>query len=111
MYVYGKVINWFDHMCTLVCDGQCDLAFGINNRPKIFLSENNPDDYIFLSDEELKNKNLSAPLNPGTYEGGECKPIMPNAKFNKWCARECERSKIFEGVPSDMNKPEPNIKK
>ena len=72
----------------MACDGKCHKAWGINNRPKRQLSEDE-DDYEYLSDNELGE----APENPGTYEGGQGK----NPKsLNKWCARECERSKIFD---------------
>ncbi len=50
------------------------------------------DDYVFLSDEELGR----APVNPGTYEGNDCKPKSTKDRLNKWCARECERSKLIE---------------
>lgn len=83
-----KEIKWFRDQCILACDGKCHKAWGINNRPKRQLSEDE-DDYEYLSDNELGE----APENPGTYEGGQGK----NPKsLNKWCARECERSKIFD---------------
>lgn len=83
-----KEIKWFRDQCILACDGKCHKAWGINNRPKRQLSEDE-DDYEYLSDNELGE----APENPGTYEGGQEK----NPKsLNKWCARECERSKIFD---------------
>ena len=83
-----KEIKWFRDQCIFACDGKCHKAWGINNRPKRQLSEDE-DDYEYLSDNELGE----APENPGTYEGGQGK----NPKsLNKWCARECERSKIFD---------------
>ena len=83
-----KEIKLFRDQCILACDGKCHKAWGINNRPKRQLSEDE-DDYEYLSDNELGE----APENPGTYEGGQGK----NPKsLNKWCARECERSKIFD---------------
>lgn len=62
---------------------------GINNRPRIQLS-NDEDDWVWLSDDELEN----APNDTGTYEGFEMcgKPSFDSEKLNKWCARECERS-------------------
>ena len=58
---------------AITCDGRCDLAWGINWRGR---------------------KAPKAPIDPGTYEGGEGKPQppYPPAKHNKWCVRECERS-------------------
>ena len=79
---YGKQLN-------IACDGCCDKAFGINNRPKNQLSDDE-DDYEWLADSEVG----SAPIDPQTYEGGQAKPI--DKKHNKWCLRECERSETAE---------------
>jgi|LakMenEpi03Aug12_release.lakeMendotaPanAssembly.Ray.scaffolds.fasta_scaffold160685_2 hypothetical protein len=77
---YGRKIN-------IGCDGKCNKAWGINNRPKVILDENNEDDYYFLADNELD----TAPMDTGVYEGGHAKPISESEIFNKWCFRECER--------------------
>lgn len=74
---------------TLACDGKCHKAWGICNRPKKQLSDDE-DDYESLADHELDN----APENPGTYEGGCGKPSDPSG-INKWCHRECERSNFI----------------
>ena len=84
-----KNINWFNKNCILVCDGKCEKAWGINNRPQIKLS-NGDDDYEYKSDNELG----LAPIDPGTYEGGYAKP--QSSIMNKWCSRECERSEIVK---------------
>ncbi len=76
----------------LACDGNCSKAWGINNRPTIQIDENNEDDYAYLSDDELG----IAPEDMGTYECNDGKPIYNEEKLNKWCYRECERSKRFE---------------
>lgn len=55
------------------------------------LTPHEDDDYAFLADAELG----TAPKDPGTYECGCAKPDSPD-NMNKWCARECERSKIVE---------------
>jgi hypothetical protein len=89
--VHAKQILWFGNHVTLACDGKCNKAWGINNRPKIEFDPNEPDDYAFLADSELEE----APANPGTQEGGWGKPSGPR-EMNKWCSRECERSGIFE---------------
>lgn len=85
----AKSITFFGNKCILVCDGNCEKAWGISNRPKIQLSDD-IDDYEYLSDGELE----TAPENPGTYEGECGKPTSPTEKLNKWCARECERSEM-----------------
>lgn len=73
----------------IACDEKCNKAWGVNNRPRINLSEDD-DDICYLADDELGE----APADPGTYEGGHSKP--PCAEYmNKWCARECERSHLF----------------
>lgn len=88
--MYTQQIPWSGRAVTLACDGQCAKAWGINARPKVRFG-NDPDDHALLADHELG----FAPADPGTYEGGHAKPDGP-ADMNKWCARECERSKIFE---------------
>ena len=91
-----KAINYFGQHCILACDNKCDKAWGRNGRERVYLGdldENgdiaNPDDYGYLGDGELG----TAPEDPGTYEGGEGKPLA-GAPMNKWCTRECERSTI-----------------
>jgi hypothetical protein len=101
-----KEIRFFGRSCTLVCDGRCDKAWGMNTRPKLFympdgLRALDPgeeaedlDDYVYEGDDRLG----AAPVDPGTYEGGEGKPsgvpLDDSSRMNKWCARECERSRI-----------------
>ena len=76
----------------VACDGRCEKAWGISNRPNEQLSEDE-DDYVYLADRELGD----APEDPGTYEGDHGKPFAHSFEshsegMNKWCARECERS-------------------
>ncbi len=87
-----KEIKWFNRKAILACDGKCSKAFGINLREKINLDPNDEDDYYYLSDDEVG----IAPIDTGIYEGGHPKPNNESQKLNKWCARECERSSIFE---------------
>ena len=82
-----KAITYFGQPRILACDGQCNKAWGINGRPRVQLSDD-PDDYEWLTDDELGE----APVNPGTFEGRDGKPVRPKEQLNKWCARECERS-------------------
>lgn len=81
----------------------CHKAWGINNRPKEQLSDDD-DDYAFLADSELGE----APEDPGTYEGGHAKPTRAEDRLNKWCFRECERSCIAKRgealTPPDFSK-------
>lgn len=100
----GKPIN-------IICDKKCEKAWGINNRPRLYRMEGGvyrevmfeewyneqiPDenDSCYLADDELGN----APLDPGTYEGGDAKPFHPT-RHNRWCVRECERCEW--GHPSE----------
>lgn len=80
-----KQIRFFGQPVLLVCDGECNKAWGINSRPRV---DDEADEPLYLGDDELG----FAPLNPGTWEGGEGKPNPENPELNKWCARECERS-------------------
>lgn len=84
----ARAVLYFGEPCLVACDAKCDKAWGINNRPRVEFDANDPDDYAFLPDHELGE----APADPGTYEGGVAKPCHPDARLNKWCARECERS-------------------
>lgn len=88
-----KVITFFGKPARVACDGNCAKAWGIRNRPRVQLSENE-DDCAFLADSELG----TAPEDPGTYEGGHAKPVgaaLPE-DLNKWCVRQCERMAMSE---------------
>lgn len=87
--MFSKKIVWFGRDVTLVCDGRCSKAWGISSRPVVRFDDE--DDYAFLSDGELGE----APKDPGTYEGEYGKPDGPQ-NINKWCSRECERSRLVE---------------
>jgi len=93
-----SVITFFGRKARVVCDRNCNKAWGLNSRPKKKLSDNE-DDFCFLSDGEIDN----APEDPGTYEGGCAKPLSPDEFPNKWCVRECERCSISE--PNEWNLP------
>lgn len=60
------------------------------------------DDHAYYADHEL----ATAPEEPGTWEGGDGKPDPTDQnpeKMNKWCARECERSDMYEiGEPIEL---------
>lgn len=73
-----KEIVFFGKKVTLQCDGNCNKAWGKHTRPN-------------KSDAEIGD----APIDPKTYEGWDAKPLK-GEDMNKWCARECERSKIIE---------------
>lgn len=87
----AKAITFCGQATILICDGQCNKAWGLNSRPK------DRHDHgmlagvlMYKSDSEAGD----APLDPGTEEGGDSKPTSPNERLNKWCARECERSTL-----------------
>ena len=84
--MYVKCVQFCGQPAALACDGACSKAWGINNRPRLQLSDD-VDDYEYLSDNDLGD----APLDPGTYEGGCAKPVDDSQRLNKWCVRECER--------------------
>lgn len=81
-----------------VCDSRCEKAWGVNGRSHDATSSINfdgEDDVVYLADDEVGD----APRDPGTYEGGNGKPMHPSA-HNKWCMRECERcDRIAAGEP------------
>jgi hypothetical protein len=95
--VIVKRLSFAGQAATHACDGRCDKAWGINSRPSAPSRGErrhaaDPDDYAFLADDELG----TAPVNPGTYEGGDAKPVDAKGPddINKWCVRECERAWI-----------------
>ena len=75
-----KSITFCGQPATIACDANCEKAWGLNSRPR------RADD-SFVPDPELG----TAPVDPGTTEGGHPKPRTPEERLNKWCARECER--------------------
>lgn len=89
-----KLVIYGQQPLAVACDGKCNKAWGMNNRPKNQLSEKNVDDYEWLSDNELGE----APIDPGTMEGADRKPVNMSERMNKWCVRECERCKKCEIV-------------
>ncbi len=103
----AKIILYCGQTCLIVCDGRCDKAWGINNRPRKRRSDD-LDDYVFSGDDEIGQ----APADPGTYEGDHAKPAGPG-DFNKWCVRECERTSTGDPGevvrPPDMVNPQPNL--
>lgn len=93
-----RLITYFGQPAKVCCDGKCEKAWGINNRTRDQLS-NKEDDYAWLSDDELG----IAPINPGTYEGSDAKPLSVMEFPNKWCVRECERCTMSK--PCEFDKP------
>ena len=84
-----KMITYFGEPARVACDELCSKAWGINNRPKVQLSDDE-DDYEFLADSELPE----APADPGTYEGGQGKPTSAIYFHRKICL-----SRILRKVP------------
>lgn len=82
-----KLVRYFDQPMAVACDVKCDKAWGVSQRPRVYFDPADEDDSAYVSDGELG----TAPIDPGTYEGGYGKPQMPAQRMNKWCVRECER--------------------
>lgn len=101
-----KRILWFDDYQILMCDGRCDKAWGISDRPRVNFDPNEPDDYALFTDDELG----TAPADPGTYEGRHGKPsaapLTDSSLMNKWCARACERSRMVPAGSPDRRVPQ-----
>lgn len=87
-----KIITYFGQELKIACDEKCNKAFGIINRPRINLDENDFDDYVFLSDDEIGE----APKKPCSMEEGNIKPSDTRLAPNNWCIQECERCEIAE---------------
>jgi hypothetical protein len=102
-----KEILFFGKKRIVACDNKCHKAWGINERPKKQLDNNDPDDYYFLPDQKLG-------IAPSISKYEECDKNKPvKDELNKWCVRQCERSKIFnlneEIKLPDFSKPYYNI--
>lgn len=91
------IITYFSEKAKVCCDGKCNKAWGINNRPRFYLDINNHADFQWLADAELGE----APADPGTYEGSDGKPKSVSEFPNKWCVRECERCNMSGPGKSD----------
>lgn len=61
--------KFFEETVTFCCDGKCDKAWGVGDRPSQSAGPHE-DDIVYLADDELG----IAPANPGTSEGGHLKP-------------------------------------
>jgi hypothetical protein len=85
-----KLISYCFQPAKVACDERCEKAWGRNARPRIQLDPNDENTFMMLADHELG----TAPVDPGTYEGGCGKPTSPEQRMNKWCIRECERCVI-----------------
>lgn len=92
--IYTKSILYMGRGQLLTCDGNCKKAWGIQNRPKLQLGDDE-DDFAYLSDSELGD----APTHPGTYEGGHENRRGPDS-MNKWCSHQCEQSCMADNVSS-----------
>lgn len=104
------IVTFFGEKVKVGCDGNCRKAWGISSRPKVQLSDDSDDaadDYAFLNDNELGD----APADPGTYEGGYGKPDSSAQFPNKWCVRECERSRMSKPDQLDSPLPLPDFSK
>jgi hypothetical protein len=95
-----STVLYFNQVAKVACDKNCKKAWGFSNRPNVKLSEKE-DDIAWLSDGEMGD----APDDPGTYEGGDAKPLAGDKTPNKWCIRECERCVMSS--PGESDKPLP----
>lgn len=88
-----SLIVYFGQRAKVACDGNCAKAWGRSQRP----TRDGEDDYV--PDAELG----IAPVDPGTYEGEDSKPLSVTQFPNKWCVRECERCVMSR--PGEWNLP------
>jgi hypothetical protein len=109
----ARPILFCDDWAIITCDGRCDKAWGMQNRPKRMLSAD-PDDYVYLADDDPMIGQTPNSSELGS-EGDEEKPSDSalQAKYsylmNRWCARACERATMLtDVVVCDMANPRPN---
>lgn len=77
-------ITFCGQAVRVACDERCHKAWGQENRPSEIGEDGN---LCWLADHELG----LAPVDPGTAEGGDRKPVDRKGIPNKWCVRQCER--------------------
>ena len=94
-----KIIQYYGQEAKVGCDEKCNKAWGYTLRPQIHLDKNDPDDFVYLSDDELGE----APKKPYTSEGNDYKPQSKSEIPNKWCVRQCERCAI--SMPNESHLP------
>jgi hypothetical protein len=82
-----KIVSIYGIRTKVACDENCSKAWGKDKRPRIQLNNNDKDDYAWLTDWELDQ----APVDPGTREAGQAKPIDKVGIPNAWCTGQCER--------------------
>ncbi len=80
------IITFCGQQARVICDGNCYKSWGINNRPREQLSEDE-DDIVWYADDELS----VAPIDSDVQEDEDKKPLSSEEFPNKWCVRECER--------------------
>ena len=109
----ARAIVFCGRPLVLVCDGRCDLAWGNDRRPRISHSAD-PDDFTWVGDDDpMCSPGAPAPGDLSS-EGDELKPSTAalansdSSRMNKWCARQCERSRMRDPELPDMRSPRPN---
>ena len=112
-----KLINALGQQRIMACDGNCAKAWGIQCRPRVLLSRDDPDEYVYLPDDMLGT--APPPGQTGVVsEGSDMKPSATSLgdgdgeAMNHWCFRQCERSVSgpagMDITLPDMNHPQPN---
>lgn len=108
--LFGSEIPYTDNDTWISCDGKCDKAFGLAERP---ISENSlaEGDFEWLADDEVGD----APEVSCHTIDGENKPQLITELHNKWCIVHCERSILMtlgqEATLPNFDKRVPNIPK
>ncbi len=118
-----KKIIFCGQPAKVKCDEKCNKAWGMNNRPRVYLDIHDElifglmsngesvepseftlnridvDNYAYCSDDELGD----APIDPKTYEDDQAKPTNKSEIGNAWCIRECERCEM--SMPNRSEEP------
>ena len=93
-----KIITYFNESVKVACDERCDKAWGLPSRPRVQMDPNDENTQFMLADDELG----TAPVDPGTYEGRDAKPVNKENIPNKWCVRCCERCAMSDPGESHL---------
>ena len=81
-YKCGALIKYCYQPALIMCDGKCNIAWG--------LSKYNADG---LRPEYVGKP---VPRDTGVSEGTDSKPRSSKSFPNRWCVRECERSRMVD---------------
>ena len=89
-----KEITYYGAPAKVGCDEKCNKAWGINNRPRVYLDIS--ETQIFGLEGTSIYPDIEDDINVDNYENDDAKPTCKSEMGNRWCVRECERCQMSE---------------